>query len=43
MFDYFRGILVDKKYPYCSVETAGIDSGRREKGGRGKRGVLTWA
>ena len=24
MFDYFKGILTDKKFPYCSVEVAGI-------------------
>ena len=24
MFDYFHGILVDKKFPYCSVEVNGI-------------------
>jgi len=24
MFDYFKGILVDKKFPYCSIEVNGI-------------------
>ena len=24
MFDYFKGILTDKKFPYCTVEVNGI-------------------
>lgn len=24
MFDYFKGILTDKKFPYCTVEVCGI-------------------
>ena len=24
MFDYFKGVLTDKKFPFCTIEVMGI-------------------